>query len=322
MGIGLLVFLFLVTLSSFSQAQPKKGWPTKGVTIGAAPVGGLYYIWAGGPVKVLSDKLGIPAAVESTGGPVHNTQLVNSKELHFGMVTAAPAYEGWHGVGWAKGKKHQDNRAIFPMYTSYFHSYTLKKSGITKVKDFSGKSAGTGPVGGTPSTYWPLFFESAEIKPKRIVNSSFSDLDSQLKDGLLDVICSVVGIPWGTIMAIETTHDVVVIGVEEGAAEKFISKYPFFTRGIIPKGTYKSATADLPAITLWNFFITYKEMPDDLVYEFTKEIFKNKELLVKVHKSALEMEPKSILFSPIPLHPGAIKYYEEIGVKIPKELKL
>ncbi len=64
--------------------------------------------------------------------------------------------------------------------------------------------------------------------------------------------------------------------------------------------------------------VTYKEMPDDFVYTFTKEIFKNKPLLVSVHKSAQEVEPKNILYSPIPLHPGAIKYYEEIGIKIPK----
>ena len=61
--------------------------------------------------------------------------------------------------------------------------------------------------------------------------------------------------------------------------------------------------------------VTHKEMPDDFVYEFTKEIFKNKPLLVSVHKSATEVEPKNILYSPIPLHPGAIKYYEEIGDK-------
>jgi len=67
--------------------------------------------------------------------------------------------------------------------------------------------------------------------------------------------------------------------------------------------------------------ITYKEMPADFVYEFTKEIFKNKPLLVSVHKSAQEVEPKNVLYSPIPLHPGAIKYYEEVGIKIPEKLR-
>ncbi|HOJ44082.1 MAG TPA: TAXI family TRAP transporter solute-binding subunit, partial [Syntrophorhabdaceae bacterium] len=106
--VSFFVFLFILTPCN---AQQKKDWPVKGVTIGAAPIGGVYYVWAGGPAKVLGEKMGIPASVESTGGPVHNVQLVNNKELHFGMVTAAPAYEGWTGTGWAKGKKYQNIRA-------------------------------------------------------------------------------------------------------------------------------------------------------------------------------------------------------------------
>src|SRR5690606_21947499 len=132
------------------------------------------------------EKLRIPASVESTGRPVHNVQLVNAKELHFGMVTAAPAYEGWTGTGWAKGRKHQNMRAIFPMYTTYFQMYAMKKSGITSIKQFTGKSIGTGPVGGTPATYWPMIIAEAGARPKRIVNASSSDLDNQMKDGLLD----------------------------------------------------------------------------------------------------------------------------------------
>lgn len=312
---------FILGIISFADAQQKKGWPTKGVTIGAAPIGGVYYVWAGGPAKVMGEKLGIPASIESTGGPVHNTQLVNIKQLDFGMVTAAPAYEGWTGTGWAKGKKHQNIRAIFPMYTTYFQMYALKKSGVKSIKDLNGKSVGTGPIGGTPATYWPMIIAEAGVKPKRIVNASSSDLDNQLKDGLLDSNGQSVGLPWGLVSAVETTHDIVVIGVESDIADRFIKKHPDFAKGVIPKGTYKSAPNDITTLTVWNFMITHKDMPADFVYEFTKEIFKNKPLLVSVHKSAKEVEPKNILYSPIPLHPGAIKYYEEIGLKLPKELR-
>ncbi|HOH27806.1 MAG: TAXI family TRAP transporter solute-binding subunit [Syntrophorhabdus sp.] len=317
----LLVLCLPVFISTTGTAQTKKDWPTKGATIGAAPIGGVYYVWAGGPAKVLGEKLGIPASVESTGGPVHNVQLVNAKELHFGMVTAAPAYEGWNGTGWAKGKKYQNIRAIFPMYTTYFQMYVMKKSGIKSIKDFNGKSIGTGPVGGTPATYWPMIIAEAGVKPKRIVNASSSDLDNQMKDGLLDASGQAVGLPWGLISATETTHEIVVLGVEDDIATSFIKKHPDFAKGVIPKGTYKSLQSDLPTLTVWNFMVTYKDMPDDFIYAFTKEIFKNKPLLVSVHKSAQEVEPKNILYCPIPLHPGAIKYYEEVGIKIPKEMR-
>ena len=178
-----------------SEAQVKPGWP-KSITIGAAPVGGTYYIWGGGFARLLNDKMGIPGNVEVTGGPVHNTQLVDAKQLDFGMVTAGPVWEGWTGEGWAKGKKHQNPRVIFPMYATYFQMYALKKTGIKTIRDLNGKSVGVGPVGGTPATYWPKILETAGVKPGRIVNAGSADLNSQLKDGMLDAHSQSVGLPW------------------------------------------------------------------------------------------------------------------------------
>ena len=107
----LLAAIAVVLFCSTGFAQTKANWP-KSVTIGAAPIGGTYFVWAGGFAKMLNDKMGIPGNVESTGGPVHNVQLIESNSLDFGMVTNAPAAEGWSGDGWAKGKKFQNQRAI------------------------------------------------------------------------------------------------------------------------------------------------------------------------------------------------------------------
>lgn len=305
---------------SLSFAQEKPGWP-KSVTIGAAPVGGTYYIWAGGFAKLLHDKMGIPGNVEVTGGPVHNTQLVDDKKLDFGMVTAGPVWEGWTGEGWAKGKKYQNPRVIFPMYTTYFQMYALKKSGIKNIHDLNGKSVGVGPVGGTPATYWPLIFEINSVKPARIVNAGSADLNSQLKDGMLDANGQSVGLPWVTITEIETTHDVAAFGVSGQDADRFLAKYPYFAKGMIPKGTYKSNAAnDIETLTVWNFMTVHKDTPDDFVYEVIKKTFENVDILIATHKSATEVKPENIVYSPIPLHPAAIKYYKEKGIKLPDKL--
>jgi TRAP transporter TAXI family solute receptor len=319
------VALALVTLStllicSTGLAQTKANWP-KSVTVGAAPVGGTYFIWAGGFTKMLNDKMGIPGNVESTGGPVHNLQLIEGAKLDFGMVTNAPAAEGWTGEGWAKGKKYQNQRAIFPMYTTYFQMYSLAGDGIKSIKDLNGKSVGVGPIGGTPATYWPKIIESAGVKPKRIVNASSADLNSQLKDGMLDANGNSVGLPWATITEVETTNDVTAYGVPDDVCDKFIAKYPYFAKGLIPKGTYKSnKDKDLETLTLWNFMVVHKDTPDDFVYEVVKTTFDNVPMLVAAHKSAEEVKVENVIYSPVPLHPGAIKYYKEKGIKIPENL--
>lgn len=320
--VSLMSLLSVFILFSLGDAQIKPGWP-KSVTIGAAPVGGVYFTWGGGFAKLLHDKMGIPGNVEVTGGPVHNTQLIEAKQLDFGMVTAAPVYEGWHGLGWAKGKKHQNPRMIFPMYASYLHAYALKKSGIKSIHDLNGKSFGAGPVGGTPATYYPLVFEVAGVKPSRIANAGSADLNSQLKDGMLDANGSFLGTPWGLIHEVETTHEVNIFGVPKADAEKFIAKYPFFSTGIIPKGMYKAnRDFDIETVAVWNFMAVHKDAPGDFVYEVLKKTFENVDILITTHASAKEVKPEFIINSPVPLHPGAVRYYREKGIKIPDKLVL
>jgi hypothetical protein len=319
----LVVFaLFACLMIGVAEAQVKPGWP-KGVTIGAAPLGGTYFVWAGGFAKLLNDKVGVPANVESTGGPVHNVQLLQAQKLDFGMVTSAPAYEGFVGdpEGWSKGKKHPDIRVIFPMYTTYFQMYSLKSTGIKSILDLNGKSVGVGPVGGTPATYWPKILDAAGIKPKRIVNASSADLNSQLKDGMLDSNGQSVGLPWVTITEIETTHDVNVYGVPADIAKKINEKIPSLSLGSMPKGTYKSnPDHDIPTLTVWNFMTVHKDTPEDFVYEVVKATFANVDILIAAHKSAQEVKAEEIIHSPIPLHPGAVKYYKEKGIAIPDKM--
>ena len=319
--LGLFVaFIALIMLCSPALAQNKANWP-KSVTIGAAPIGGTYFIWAGGFAKLLNDKMGIPGNVESTGGPVHNVQLIDNKSLDFGMVTNAPAAEGYAGEGWAKGKKYQNQRAILPLYTTYFQMYSLAGTGIKSIKDFEGKSVGVGPIGGTPATYWPKIIEMAGVKPKRIVNASSSDLNSQLKDGMLDANGNSVGLPWVTITEVETTHDANVYGVPDDVCDKFIAKYPYFAKGFVPKGTYKSNKEnDIETLTLWNFMVVHKDTPDDFVYEVLKNTFGNVDILIAAHNSAVEVKPENVIYSPVPLHPGAVKFYKEKGIKLPDSI--
>ncbi len=312
--------LAVVAFVSTGFAASKPNWP-KSVTVGAAPVGGTYFVWAGGFTRLLNDKLGIPGNVESTGGPVHNVQLIEDQKLDFGMVTNGPAWEGWNGEGWAKGKKYQNQRAIFPMYTTYFQMYALKKSGIKSIHDLNGKSVGVGPIGGTPATYWPKIFEVAGVKPGRIVNASSADLNAQLKDGMLDANGQSVGLPWVTITEVETTNDVNVFGAEGADADKFVAKYPYFAKGMMPKGTYKAnPDKDIETLTVWNFMVVHKDAPDDFVYEVLKATFDNVDILIATHDSAKETLVENVKYSPILLHPGAVKYYQEKGIKLPDNL--
>lgn len=303
------------------EARVKKpGWPVE-LTIGIAPVGGTYYIWGGGFAKLLDEKVGIPGYMVVTGGPVHNTEMVNAKKLNMGMVTSTPVLEGWRGSGWARGKKYQNVRTIFPMYSSYFQMYALKKSDIKTINDLHGKRVGVGPVGGTAATYWPMVLAAAGVKPEKIVYGASADLNAQLKAGIIDANAQSVGLPWVIITDVESTHEINILSIPKVDTRKIIAKYPHFSRGVIPKGYYKSNKEyDVDTITVWNFMVVHKDTPEDLVYEIVKKTFENRDILIAAHPSAKETKPEFIVNSPIPLHPGAVKYYREKGIVIPDYL--
>jgi hypothetical protein len=309
-----------LVLSITLGPAPAPAQTSKPMTIGAAPVGGVYFIWGGGFAKLLNETLGIQASVEVTGGPVHNIQLLDGKQLDFGMITAAPAYEGWHGQGWAKGKQHRNIRVIFPMYTTYFQMYALKKSGIRSILDLAGKRVGVGPVGGTPATYWPPILEAAGIKPRRIVNAGSADLNSQLKDGLLDANGQSLGLPWPVITEIETTHEINVFGVPKEVADRFVKQHPYFAVADIPANAYKSSKEPIPTLALWNYMAVHKDAPDDLVTKVLKATFERTDILVAAHKSAQEIKAPIIVTSPIPLHPAAVRFYRDKGIQLPDAL--
>ena len=239
------------------------------------------------------------------------------------MTNSVPAWEGWIGEGWAKGKKHQNPRAILPIFASYFQMYALKKSGIKSIHDLSGKSVGVGPVGGTCAVYWPKILNDAGIRPGRTANGGHADLNLQLKDGMLDANGLNVGMPAVLVSEIEATHEINILPIPKADAEKFIAKNPYFSPGVIPKGYYKSNEGyDVETMTIGNFMVVHKDAPDDFVYEVVKKTFENIDILIATHGSAKETRPENIVYSSIPLHPGAVKYYKEKGIKLPDKLIL
>jgi hypothetical protein len=289
------------------------------VTIGAASVGGTYYVWAGGMASVLNN-VGMNANVEVTGGPLHNIQLVNGGQLQLGLTTAAPAYEGMQGIGWADGEKYDDIRALLPMYPSYFTWWSVKDSDIKTFEDLEGRVVAMGPIGGTPDTYGRLIYDYVGMQPSQIVNAGFSDIVNQLRDGQVDAALTTAGLPHPAVAETESTHGINLITLPQEISDSFIEEYPYFGTGVVPAGTYDAVTEDQSTLTVWNFLITNKNLSDDMAYNVVKAAFENHDTLLEIHRASENVTLDNIDKITIPLHPGAIRYYEEQGVEIPDRL--
>ena len=179
-----------------------------------------------------------------------------------------------------------------------------------------------GPKGGTAAEYWPKIFDAAGLKPARVVNAGSADLNSQLKDGMLDANGQALGVPWPTITEVETTNDINSFGVPVDAVKKVLESIPTSCRPSIPKGTYKSnKDQDIPTVAMWNFMAVHKDTPEDFVYEVVKKTYENVDILIAAHKSAGGDQGREHQASaPSRCIPGAVKYYKEKGVQIPENL--
>lgn len=306
---------------SAASAQDRADWPSE-LTVGTASQGGVYFVYGNGLAGFLAEELGVNASGEVTGGPVQNVTLVQTGDHDIGLVTMGPAFEAWNGESeLAPGMEHKDIRALFPMYETPFQGVALRSSGITSVSDLGGKRVGVGPAGGTPGTYWPRFFDTLGLDVN-ISNAGAADTAGQLKDGLVDAFVFAAGLPIGAFSQLVAESDVVLFGFTDEELATIKEGHPEVSEFTIPSGTYTSQDEDQSSVAMWNFAIARADMPEDLAYEITKLVMENNDRMLQIHAAAAATLAENVdNNSFLPFHPGAVRYFEEIGITIADELK-
>ncbi len=306
-------------LSAGQPAGAQADWPTI-VSIGTAPIGGVYYVWGSAFARIIQDTVGVPATVEVTQGPIPNVRLVHAGQLTLGIATNGIVYDGFRGLDWAEGRKHDNVRVILPMYSSHMHCVALARYRITSVRDLNGKAVGAGPRGGTGDVYFRRVIETLGIRPSRIVNVGFEDMNNLTRDGVIVGYCASAGLPLPSIVELETTHDVRVFGVLAADVRKVQEKWPYMLPGVVPPGTYKSTREPVPSVLGFNVLIGYKDLPRTFVYSIVRAAYEKRSVLEAAHRVGREMPPERIVLSPAPIHAGAVLYFKEQKIKIPSEL--
>jgi len=312
-----LAFVSTFAVASPAIAQDKSGWPDN-FTVGTASQGGTYFAYGSGWANFVAENLGISGGAEITGGPMQNMALVHTGNLQFGLTTMGPARESLEGNSpLAPGVEMDNVCAIFPMYQTPFSVTALSSSGITSISEIpDGATIGFGPAGSTSDTYFPRMMETLGVDFERR-NGSWSDLGTQLQDGLIDVVAFAAGIPIPAVSQLEVQTDVNIISMTDAEAKKITDNFPV-AEFIIPASTYQSLEKDSRVVSMWNFAIANCELPESLVYEITKLTMENNDQMVSIHKAATTSVPENYTKNKVlPWHPGAARWFNENGYEIP-----
>lgn len=305
---------------SGNAEKPREPVESHKLLLGTSSQGGTYYVWGGGWADIMGKNIdGVDIAVEVTGGPTSNMQLIQSGDMELGFVTAWLGGEGYNGVGWTD-VKHDKIRSIFSMYPSVMHMYALKGKGVESIHDFAGKHISTGAPGSTSAEAGTGLLETLNIEPSKISGLPTNTSIDGLRDGTIDGGFAVTGVPGPFMLDLETTHEVQHIGLSEDDMAKLKEDFPYWSEMDVPAGTYKHQDEDTKLVAFWNLAIASSDLSEELVYELVKATFEKNEELQSVDPTAKDTIIENIKYSTIPLHPGALKFYREEGIDVPDEL--
>jgi TRAP transporter TAXI family solute receptor len=312
--------LLLILISSQVQvdAQVKNR-----LAIATGGTGGVYYPLGGGMAALLSKHIpSTEATAEVTTASVDNVKLLHANRIAMAFSLPDTAWDGY--TGQIRGFKEKTNiRSLMALYSNYMQIVAADGSGIKSVSDLKGKRVSTGAPGSGVEVKGLRVLEAFGLTPKDFRSQDrlgAAESAGALKDRKLDAFFWDGGIPTAAILDLAATPGLRISMIPHAdAIPKMVAKYgPLYFVSNVPKGTYKGIDEDIAVAAATNLLIVNEKMDENLAYQITKVILERIPDLVAVHKAASEMSLKSaVVGSPIPFHPGALRYYKEKGISVP-----
>ena len=315
------IILSLVWIALIASPTMAK---TTFISIGTGGTGGIYYPYGGGVAEIWSKYVkDVKAVAEVTGASVENVKLADKGETVVGEVMGDVAVAGFTGESKFKGKK-QNILSMATMYPNLLQVVALKKSGITDIMQVKGRNISTGSPGSGTN-----FMAEAVLKALGIDSSSYNDSRlsftesaNALRDGTIDVGIWSVGPGTSSILDLATTHEITMIAFTPEQTQKILAANATYSAVDLAGGVYRGIDKPVSTIGVWNMMICQASLETDLVYQLVKALFEHNDYLMKIHPSAAYTTPENaVKYSPIPLHPGTLKYLEEKGVAVPDKLR-
>ncbi|HKJ99571.1 MAG TPA: TAXI family TRAP transporter solute-binding subunit [Desulfotignum sp.] len=317
--IQIMVFIVCTALFFAGNAVAK----TTFIGIGTGGTGGIYYPYGGGVAEIWSKNVdGVKAVAEVTGASVENIKLANKGETVIGLVMGDVAMAAYNGTDAFKDKK-QNVLSMATMYPNLLQVVTLKKSGITNIEQVRGRNISTGSPGSGTNFMAEAVLKALDIPLDSYKDSrlSFTESANALRDGTIDVGVWCVGPGTSSILDLATTHDIRILSFTPEQTQKILAAEETYAAVDLSGGVYRGVDEDVPTIGVWNVIICQTSLETDLVYKLAKSLFENNDYMKKIHPTAAYTIPEnSVKYSPIPLHPGTIKYLEEEGFGVPEKL--
>ena len=310
-------FLILAGLAFLSSAGAQN------ISIATGGTGGVYYPMGGGIAAVLSKHVpGMQATAEVTGGSVDNLKLIGSGKPYVGFTMTDAGLDAYRGEDKFKGNK-VPLKTLMILYPNRMHIATVEGRGIATMADLKGKRVSTGSPGSATEVMAFRVIEAAGLdKDKDLQRERLGAAESvnAIKDGKIDAFFWVGGLPTAAVTDLANTpgNKLKLIDHADTVAAMNKKYGNLYVEDVITKDIYRGMDTDNKQVTVMNILVSHENMDDKTAYNIVKAIFDKRDDLIAVHKEAanFKLENQKTSASPIPFHPGAVKYFAEKGIKL------
>jgi len=297
------------------------GAPAVRLSIATGGTGGVYFPLGGGLASLITKHIpGVIANVEVTPASVDNMRLIQAKRVDVAFTLADTAYDAFKGEDVFRGSP-VPIRTLSPLYNNFNHVVTIDGTGINAIGDLRGKRVSVGAPGSGTEVTALRILEAAGIHPDRDIRRERLGADASadaLKDRKIDAYFWSGGLPTGSVLGLAVTPGVRIRLVALDALVPVLQrKYGnLYFRSVISKEYYPGMPADAPTIGVANLMVVHQDFDRELAYQITKLLFERRAELAIVHKEAANITTIGIAGrSPVPFHPGAVRYYKERGIE-------
>lgn len=293
------------------------------ITIGTGSVTGVYYPTGGAICKLVNkdrNDHNVRCSVESTGGSIYNVNTIRSGELDFGIVQSDWQFHGYNGTSkFSEQGPYKKLRAMFSLHTEPFNIIAREDAGINNVTDLAGKRVNIGNPGSGDRATMGVVMDAMGW-----TNDSFK-LASELKgsersqalcDNKIDAFVYVVGHPNGSIKEATTSCNAKLVPATGEQIEKIVADNPYYAFSTVPAGMYRGTDQDVNSFGVAATMVTTSDISDEVAYTVAKAVFENFDTFKRLHPAFANLKKENMVKDglSIPLHPGAEKYYREIGL--------
>ena len=335
---NLVLFIVLFVALSMLFISPAFAAKKSFFAIATGGTGGTYYPLGGVLAQALSNKLpDVIITAQSGNASVANCNLIKSHKIESAFVQNNVAYYAYNGIMQFDGKPVKNLRAIASLYPETIQIVAREGAGIKSVKDLKGKKLVPGDRGSGTEVDCKSVLSGIGLTYDDFANVDwlgFSGAAQRLKDRQADVTFVTAGWPTAAITELATTSDITLVSLDDETIAKIIKEFPFYAKVVIPAGTYKGVDVDTPTITTMAQWVVDGAISEEMVYNLTKALWEKgafvlrkkgdqaaeapsgAEIMAQAHVKGKDVTLNTALNGvAIPLHPGALKFYREKGLK-------